>query len=93
MAGSQFAMVSDWMINGSINEFLRGNPNVDRLDLVCLSSKFSLRFEWTDGQFGDTAERRCCRADLHSSAGNDPRKSQRRTFSMPQAVSLSYCLS
>ena len=52
MSESHFAMVSDWMVNGSINEFLRGNPNVDRLDLVCLSSKFSLRFEWTDEQFG-----------------------------------------
>ena len=52
MSESQFAMVSDWMVNGSINQFLRRNPNVDRLKLVCLSSTFSLGFEWTDEQIG-----------------------------------------
>jgi hypothetical protein len=45
MSESHFAMVSDWMVNGSINEYLRGNPNVNRLDLVRLPSEFSLRFE------------------------------------------------
>ena len=49
MSESHFAMVSDWMVNGSINEFLKGNPDVNRLDLVRLSPEFSLRFEsWTD---------------------------------------------
>ena len=43
-------------------------------------------------KLGHTAERRCCRANLYSSAGNDPRGSQRRTFSMPRAASLSYYL-
>ena len=93
MSESHFAMVSDWMDNGSINEFLRRNPDVDRLDLVRMLSEFLLRFERTDEQIGDPAERRCCRADLYSSAGNDPRGSQRRTFSMPRAASLSYYLS
>ena len=41
MSESRFAMVSDWMANGSINEFLKGNPDVNRLDLVCLSSEYS----------------------------------------------------
>lgn len=30
----QFAMVSEWMENGSINEFLSVNPDADRLKLV-----------------------------------------------------------
>ena len=29
-----FAMASEWMENGSINEFVRENPDVDRLELV-----------------------------------------------------------
>ena len=94
MSESRFAMVSDWMANGSINEFLRGNPDVNRLDLVCLSSEFPLRFErWADERICDPAEGRCYGADLSSWAGNDPRGSQRRTSSMPRAAYLSYYLS
>ena len=93
MSESHFAMVSDWMDNGSINEFLRTNPDANRLDLVRLPSEFSLRFEWTDGQIGDPAEGHCYGADLYSSAGNDPRGSQRCTFSMLRAASLSYYVS
>ena len=38
MTESQFAMISDWMENGSINEFVKANPDSDRLGLVRLSS-------------------------------------------------------
>ena len=93
MSESHFAMVSDWMVNGSINEFLKGNPDVNRLDLVRLLSEFLLRFERIDDQIDDPAEGRCYGADLYASAGNDPRGSQRRTFSIPRAASLSYRLS
>lgn len=34
MSENQFAMVSDWMSNGNINEFLGANPDADRLKLV-----------------------------------------------------------
>lgn len=30
----QFAMVSDWMENGNANEYVKANPDVDRLELV-----------------------------------------------------------
>ena len=30
-----FVMVSEWMENGNINEFVRKHTNVDRLELVC----------------------------------------------------------
>jgi len=32
---TRFAMISDWMINGNINEFVRARPEVNRLGLVC----------------------------------------------------------
>ena len=40
---NQLVMVSEWMANGNITEYLKTNPNVDRLELVrlfvfCLSS-------------------------------------------------------
>ena len=37
MSEDQFAMVSDWMVNGNINEFIEENPDADRLGLVGLS--------------------------------------------------------
>ena len=36
MTESQFAMISDWMENGSINEFVKANPDADQLGLVRL---------------------------------------------------------
>ena len=31
----QFAMVSEWMENGNINEFVRKNRHANRTELVC----------------------------------------------------------
>ena len=39
MSESQFTMVSDWMGNGNISEFVKAHPAVNRLELV----GFSLR--------------------------------------------------
>jgi hypothetical protein len=34
MVGTQFEMVSDWMVNGNINVFVKAHPEVNRLRLV-----------------------------------------------------------
>jgi len=34
MTENRFVMVSEWMENGSINEFLKARADVDRLKLV-----------------------------------------------------------
>ena len=34
MAGTQFIMVSEWMGNGNINEFVETYPDADRFELV-----------------------------------------------------------
>ena len=39
MTETQFAMVSDWMANGNINEFTEKNPAADRRELVGVSLK------------------------------------------------------
>ena len=36
MIGVQFVMVSEWMLNGNINEFVKARPDADRLGLVGL---------------------------------------------------------
>jgi hypothetical protein len=43
MSETQFAMVSEWMVNGNINEFVKANPDADRLRLVGSLFKVSLR--------------------------------------------------
>ena len=47
MTGGRYVMVSEWMVNGNINEFVEVHPEADRLGLVSflfrvLSSQFSL---------------------------------------------------
>jgi len=46
MSENQFAMVSDWMANGNINNFVKAHPDVNRLGLVGFYSMF--RFEFID---------------------------------------------
>jgi hypothetical protein len=35
-------MISDWMTNGNINEFVKAHPDVNRLELVGFSFEASL---------------------------------------------------
>ena len=34
MAENRFVMVSEWMANGNINDFVKADRNADRLELV-----------------------------------------------------------
>ena len=34
MSSSQFAMASEWMVNGNINQYLKAHKDVDRFELV-----------------------------------------------------------
>jgi len=36
---THFAMISEWMVNGNINDFVRAHPAADRLGLVGRSIK------------------------------------------------------
>ena len=42
MTKTRFAMVSDWMVNGNINNFVEMHPNVDRIRLVGSALRDSL---------------------------------------------------
>jgi len=39
MTETRFAVISEWMANGNVNEFMKERPDADRLLLVCLSFK------------------------------------------------------
>jgi len=42
MTEDQLVMISEWMVEGDIVEFVKVNTNVDRLGLVRLSFKIQL---------------------------------------------------
>jgi len=42
MSEAQFAMVSEWMPNGDINQFANAHPDVNRLELVSFRFRFRL---------------------------------------------------
>ena len=39
MTVNLFVMVSEWMVEGNISEFVKAHPDADRLGLVCLLFK------------------------------------------------------
>jgi hypothetical protein len=63
MSETQFATISDWMVNGNINDFVKAHPDVNRLELVCLALKVSLPF--IDNQMTHPAGRRRLGAYLY----------------------------
>ena len=53
--GTRFAMVSEWMEHGNINEFTKVHPEVDPLGLVCSPLGF-----FTSVTVEDSLADRCC---------------------------------
>jgi serine/threonine protein kinase len=39
MSEAHFAMISEWMVNGNINDFVKARPDVNRIALVSLRLK------------------------------------------------------
>jgi len=39
MSETQFAMISDWMVNGNISDFVKAHPDTNRLELVGFHSR------------------------------------------------------
>ena len=77
MDDAQFVMVSEWMVNGNINQLLKVRPHADRLGLVCLLSEAWLfHVSLTLNRLTSVAERCWQGAGLLARSGNDPRRSQ-----------------
>jgi hypothetical protein len=73
MSEAQFAMVSEWMVNGNINEFVKANPGENRLMFVRISLELlPPLFTLSELKIGSLARRRCQGIDIHSSAGDGP---------------------
>ena len=53
MAETQFTMVSDWMTNGNISEFVKAHPDADRIGLVRVPLEFALSSRHAHKRFDD----------------------------------------
>ena len=61
MDNRQFAMASEWMVNGNINQYLKVHKNVDRFELVG-SSPLSWTSSFVDDRLISIARR--CRSGI-----------------------------
>ena len=79
MGNNLFAMVSEWMVNGNINEFVKTHRDANRFKLVrsrsCCISYLLLMESFL------TARRRGSRVDLYARSGDDPWGSERGMIS------------
>ena len=66
MSENHFAMISDWMTNGNINEFVKEHPDVNRFKLVGFHFTAFIPNSFTDGMIAYLAGRRCRGFDLSS---------------------------
>ena len=75
MTEARFAMVSEWMTNGNIKQFVEAHPDVNRFDLV----GFPLRLLPPSLDIDDyvilVVGRRCEGLDLHARSEDGPQRS------------------
>ena len=69
MTGTQLAMISEWMANGDINQFVRTHPDVNRFELVRFCSG-SYRPIIADNYVASVVGRRRKRIGLYAFSGN-----------------------
>ena len=74
MAGNRFAMVSEWMTNGNISQFVEAHWDANRFELV--SHRLRLLTSSIIDDFMTLVVGRCREwLDPHARARNDPRGS------------------
>ena len=76
MTNSRFAMVSEWMKNGNINQFVAAHRDVNRFELVSFLFKPPRFSPVIEDDFALIVGRRREGLNLHAQPGNDPRGPQ-----------------
>ena len=67
MSETQFAMISDWVVNRNVNECVKAHPDAKRLELVGFSVRTSPSFVYD--RIAPSVGRCCLGLDLHPSQG------------------------
>ena len=80
MSETQFAMVSEWMPNGNINEFVEKCPDVNRFELVSFLFGFPPSSLLVDNYVISVVGRCRERFDIYAQPKDGPRGPQRGTF-------------
>ena len=86
MSDTQFAMVSKWMPNGNINEFVKAHCDANRFELVSFPFRFPPPPLLVDDCIFFVAGRHHEGLDFYAQPGNGPRRSQGGTFSRVTAT-------
>jgi len=89
MTETEFSMVSEWMPNGNINQFVSAHQDANRFELVCLPFKFLYFATVADGCVALIAERYRKGLDLYARPGYDSRRPQGCTSSKFTIASFS----
>jgi len=87
VSDGHFAMVSEWMTNGNINEFVTVHRNVNRFEPVRFRSCCRLRL--SPMKLLLTAQRLCPGVGIHPWRGDDTRGSERGMVSNASCQSTS----
>jgi hypothetical protein len=75
MTEMRFAMVSEWMTNGNVNQFVAAHPNANRFDLVGFPLALLPPLLDIDDYVILVVGRRREGLDLHARSRDDPRRS------------------
>jgi len=89
MTETEFSMVSEWMSNGNINQFVAAHWDANRFELVRSPLKLLYSSFVTDKCVPLIAERRCKGLDIYAQPGYDPWRSQGSTSSKVTTASSS----
>jgi hypothetical protein len=71
MSTNQFAMVSEWMTNGNINEFIQAHRDANRFELVGLALLLTSLLA-DHRHLVPIAQRRRQGVDIYAQPGDDP---------------------
>jgi len=74
MTETEFSMVSEWMPNGNINQFVSAHQDANRFELVRLPFELLYFATVADDCTALIAERRRKGFDLYARPGYDPRR-------------------
>ena len=72
MTEGRFAMVSEWMINGNINQFVKARPDANRFELVSPSFKSLRSSPVVDNHMAPVVGQRREGIDLYARSGDGP---------------------
>jgi len=86
MTGTQFAMVSEWMPNGNVSQFVMAHRDANRFELVSFAFRLLASPPLINDYVVSVVSRRREGLDLYARSGNGPWGYQGGAFSRASAT-------